>query len=280
MKERKVGQQVQGFRAQDGAGVKLVRVLGHETIYDFDPFLMLDSFDSTNQKDFEAGFPEHPHRGIETVSFIAKGRMTHEDHLGSKETIHDGEAQWLTAGSGAYHSEMPGGERLLGLQLWLNLPAKDKMKASPAYHGILKEEIQEFPFDGGKLRLITGEYQGHKGWQGKYLPLDYYDIHLEPNARLTVDVKEQNTVMLFTLLGDIVTAGTHIDEKTAVKMLDGDKVIIEAGANGAQVMLMSAPPLKEPIVWNGPIVMNTQAELRQAVNEIYHGGFIKEVTKY
>lgn len=280
MKERKVGQQVQGFRTQDGAGVKLVRVLGHETTYDFDPFLMLDSFDSTNQKDFEAGFPEHPHRGIETVSFIAKGRMTHEDHLGSKETIHDGEAQWLTAGSGAYHSEMPGGERLLGLQLWLNLPAKDKMKASPAYHGILKEEIQEFPFDGGKLRLITGEYQGHKGWQGKYLPLDYYDIHLEPNARLTVDVKEQNTVMLFTLLGDIVTAGTHIDEKTAVKMLDGDKVIIEAGANGAQVMLMSAPPLKEPIAWNGPIVMNTQAELRQAVNEIYHGGFIKEVTKY
>lgn len=280
MKERKVGQQIQGFRAQDGAGVKLVRVLGHETIYDFDPFLMLDSFDSTNQKDFEAGFPEHPHRGIETVSFIAKGRMTHEDHLGSKETIHDGEAQWLTAGSGAYHSEMPGGERLLGLQLWLNLPAKYKMKASPAYHGILKEEIQEFSFDGGKLRLITGEYQGHKGWQGKYLPLDYYDIHLEPNARLTVDVKEQNTVMLFTLLGDIVTAGTHIDEKTAVKMLDGDKVIIEAGANGAQVMLMSAPPLKEPIAWNGPIVMNTQAELRQAVNEIYHGGFIKEVTKY
>lgn len=280
MKTRIVAQQVQGFRAEDGAGVKLVRVLGHETIYDFDPFLMLDSFDSTNRKDYEAGFPEHPHRDIETVSFIAKGEMTHEDHLGSKQTISDGEAQWLTAGSGAYHSEMPGGERLLGLQLWLNMPAKDKMKASPAYFGIMNEEIQEFPLEGGKLRLLTGEYQGHKGWQGKYVPLDYYDIHLEPNAKISLDVKAQNTVMLFTLLGDIVTAGTHVNEKTAVRLVDGDTVEIEAGVNGAQVMLMSAPALNEPIAWNGPIVMNTQAELRQAVNEIYHGGFIKEDTKY
>lgn len=280
MKERKVIQQVQGFRAQDGAGVSLVRVLGHDTIYDFDPFLMLDSFDSHNRDEFKAGFPEHPHRGIETVSFIAKGSMTHEDHLGSKQTITDGEAQWLTASSGAYHSEMPAGDSLLGLQLWLNLPAKDKMTASPAYHGILKDQIQEFTFDGGKLRLLTGEYKGHKGWQGKYLPLDYYDIHLEPHAKITLDVKEQNTVMLFTLVGDVTSAGTHIKEKTAARLVDGDSVTIEAGDRGSEVMLMSAPATKEPIAWNGPIVMNTQAELRQTMKELYYGGFIKESIKY
>jgi len=280
MKERKVIQQVQGFRAQDGAGVSLVRVLGHDTVYDFDPFLMLDSFDSHNRDEFKAGFPEHPHRGIETVSFLAKGKMTHQDHLGSKQTISDGEAQWLTAGSGAYHSEMPDGDSLLGLQLWLNLPAKDKMTASPAYHGILKNEIQEFPFEGGKLRLITGEYKGHHGWQGKYLPLDYYDIHLDPNAVITLDVKEQNTVMVFTLVGDATAGGTHINEKTAARLVDGDTVTIIAGDKGAEVMLMSAPPTKEPIAWNGPIVMNTQAELRKTMHELYYGGFIKEDTKY
>ena len=114
MKERKVIQKVRGVRATDGAGVRLVRVLGNETMYDFDPFLMLDSFDSDNPDDYRRGFPEHPHRGIETVSFIAKGSMTHEDHLGSRQTITDGEAQWLTAGSGAFHSEQPGGIRMLG----------------------------------------------------------------------------------------------------------------------------------------------------------------------
>ena len=280
MKERKVVQQVQGFRAKDGAGVSLVRVLGHETVYDYDPFLMLDSFDSTDPRDYEAGFPEHPHRGIETVSFIAKGEMTHGDHLGSRQTISDGEAQWLTAGSGAYHSEQPGGERLLGLQLWLNLPKKDKMTAAPAYHGITRDEIQEFPFEGGKLRLLTGDYQGHKGWQGKYLPLDYYDIHMESGAKLSLDVKEGNTVMVFTLMGDAAVCGTHVNEKTAARLADGDTVTIEAGEQGAEVMLMSAPPTNESIAWYGPIVMNTEDELRTAVKELRSGAFIKQNTAY
>lgn len=193
--ERKVVKKVQGFRTTDGAGVSLVRVLGHDTVYDFDPFLMLDSFDSTNPKDYEAGFPTHPHRGIETVSFLAKGKMTHKDHLGTEQVISDGEAQWLTAGSGVFHSEQPAGDRLLGLQLWLNMPAKDKMAAPPAYHGILRDEIKEFTFEGGYLRLLAGEYMGNKGWQGKYLPLDYYDIHLNSNSNITLDVKKDNTVI-------------------------------------------------------------------------------------
>lgn len=280
MKERKVVEQVRGFNAEDGAGVKLVRVLGHDNIYNFDPFLMLDSFDSHNPKDYEKGFPTHPHRGIETVSFLAKGSMTHEDHLGTKQTIRDGEAQWLTAGSGAFHSEMPAGDSILGLQLWLNLPKAAKMEAAPAYHGILKDEVQEFPFEGGKLRLLTGEYKGHKGWQGKYLPLDYYDIHLDPNASVTIDVKADNTVMIFTLKGDVVTDGTPIKEKTAARLVDGDAVTIQAGASGAEVMLMSAPPTKEPIAWYGPIVMNTEDELRTAVNELNRGTFIKHKTAY
>ena len=278
--ERKVIQKVKGFRATDGAGVSLVRVLGHGTDYDFDPFLMLDSFDCDDQREYSAGIPTHPHRGIETVTFLAKGRMTHGDHLGTTQTISDGEAQWLTAGSGAFHSEHPGGNHLLGLQLWLNLPKKDKMTAAPVYHGITNDEIQEFPFEGGKLRLLTGEYQGHKGWQGKYLPLNYYDIHMNPGAKITLDVKPENTVMVFTLVGDIVTGGTHVETKTAVRLVDGDTVTIEAGRDGAEVMLMSAPALHEPISWYGPIVMNTQSEIRTAIHELNDGTFVKQNTKY
>lgn len=280
MKTRQIVQQIKGVRATDGAGVSLVRVLGHDTIYDFDPFLMLDSFDSERPEEFSAGFPEHPHRGIETISYIAKGEMTHEDHLGSKQTIREGEAQWLTAGSGAFHSEQPGGNKLLGLQLWLNLPRKDKMTAPPAYHGILKDEIQTFPFEGGILRLITGNYQNNKGWQGKYLPLDYYDIQLNPHASISINVPVTNTVMIFTLQGDAMVCQTPVSEKTAALLADGDKVIIETGNKAAQVMLMSAPPTREPIAWYGPIVMNEQQEIRKAIQELNEGTFIKQNTKY
>ena len=154
MQLRKVTHTLKGVRATDGAGVSLVRVLGANTTDTCDPFLMLDSFDSTDPEDYRAGFPMHPHRGIETVTFIARGAMVHEDHLGTKATVTDGEAQWLTAGSGAFHSEMPQAtERLLCVQLWLNLPARDKLTAPPSYHGITRDEIREFPFEGGTLRL-------------------------------------------------------------------------------------------------------------------------------
>lgn len=280
MKYREVIQQVKGVPAKDGAGVSLVRVLGHDTIYDFDPFLMLDSFDSSDPKEFSAGFPEHPHRGIETVSFIAEGSMTHEDHLGNRQTIGDGEAQWLTAGSGAFHSEYPGGERILGLQLWLNMPAKDKMSAPPAYHGIVRNEIKEFQLEGAKLRLLTGRFNGHKGWQGKYLPLDYYDIHIEKNAAIDIDVKPENTVMVFTLKGEAYVGDTLLSEKTAARLSEGDKVRIRTGQGEAEVMLMSAPATGEKIAWYGPIVMNEEQELRSAITELHNGTFIKHDTSY
>ena len=160
--KRKIIDKVTGYRTTDGAGVSLVRVLGNRTVETFDPILMLDSFDSTDPSAYEAGFPMHPHRGIETISLISTGNMMHRDSLGNSDTITDGEVQWMTAGSGILHEEMlPPSKRLLGVQLWLNMPGKDKMK-SPEYHSIKKEEIKEIPIDGGILRLISGQYKEHK----------------------------------------------------------------------------------------------------------------------
>jgi redox-sensitive bicupin YhaK (pirin superfamily) len=279
---RHVENQVQGFRTSDGAGVSLVRVLGHDTVGTFDPFLMLDAFDSTNPDDYMAGFPMHPHRGIETVMFLSKGSIVHEDHLGNKATIHDGEAQWLTAGSGAFHSEMPeAAERMLGVQLWLNLPAHDKMTADPAFREILKDDIQEFALDAGTLRLIAGTYEGHSGVQGKYLPLDYFDIHLDAGGTLELSVPSDNkSAMVFTLEGDAIVSGTPVAAKTAAKLGDGDTVTIQAGDEPIEILFMCSERLDEPVEWYGPIVMNTHQEILDALDEIDLGTFVKKQTEY
>lgn len=279
---REVIRQVQGYRAIDGAGVSLVRVLGDATTAVYDPFLMLDAFDSTDPADYVAGFPTHPHRGIETFTFLSKGSIVHEDHLGTKATIHDGEAQWLTAGSGAFHSEMPQpAERMLGVQLWLNIPAKDKMRAEPFYHGVTNDEIQEFPLAGGKLRLLAGNYNGHVGIQGKYLPLDFYDIFLDPHASIRLNIPGRyRSAMVFTLEGDAIVSGTNVAAKTAAKFGEGDTATIEAGSEPIEILFISSNYLCEPIAWGGPIVMNTQAELLQAYDELDLGTFIKQAAKY
>lgn len=279
---RKVENRVKGSRTKDGAGVSLVRVLGNTTTDIYNPFLMLDAFDSTNPDDYTAGFPMHPHRGIETVTFLSKGSIVHEDHLGTKASISDGEAQWLTAGSGAYHSEMPQpAERMLGVQLWLNIPAKYKMVAEPFYHGVINEEIEEIPIEGGKLRLICGNYGEYSGIQGKYLPLDYYDIHLDAWGKLTLDVVgEEKSAMVFTLEGDAIVSGEMVSEKTAAKLGDGDTVTIEAGENPIEILFMCSEKLDEPVAWYGPIVMNTHEELQQALDELRNGEFVKQDAKY
>lgn len=247
--ERKVKQEVTGFRTRDGAGVSLVRVLGPDTISEYDPILMLDSFDSTNPKDYIAGFPLHPHRGIETISYVYRGQMTHKDSLGNEDTIGEGEVQWMTAGSGIMHEErLPASERLLGVQLWLNLPAEDKM-VTPAYNSIKNQQIQEIPLKNGKIRLLAGEYDGHKGYQSMYLPLNYYDIHLDPEASLSIDTKEDESIMLFTLWGEATVAGKRIKEKTAVKLTDGDRVTIQSSAKASQVLFVSSKKLDEPVAW-------------------------------
>ncbi|ACL77060.1 pirin family protein [Ruminiclostridium cellulolyticum] len=278
--ERKIKQQVRGYKTQDGAGVNLVRVLGNGTVQEYDPILMLDSFDSTNPDDYTAGFPMHPHRGIETISYVYRGYMTHRDSLGNEDTIGDGEVQWMTAGSGILHEEkLPASERLLGVQLWLNLPAKNKM-VPPAYHSIKNSEIEEIELENGKLRLLAGEFQGTKGYLSKYLPLDYYDIHLDPNASIVLNTDSERSVMVFTLLGDAYIGDALIKEKTAVKLTSGDHVKIKATDKNTQVLFISSTLLAEPVVWGGPIVMNTKEELNKAFNELKEGTFLQNKISY
>ena len=172
-------------------------------------------------------------------------------------------------------------ERMLGVQLWLNIPARYKMTADPFYHGILNDEIQEFALDAGKLRLVAGSYQGHSGIQGKYSPLDFYDIHLEPHGKAELDVPGGNkSVMVFTLEGDAVVSGTPVAAKTAAKLGEGDTVTIEAGVTPIEILFMCSERLGEPIAWYGPIVMNTHQELLDALDEIDLGTFIKKAATY
>lgn len=278
--ERKIKQQVKGYKTQDGAGVNLVRVLGNRTVQEYDPILMLDSFDSTNPADYIAGFPMHPHRGIETISYLYKGYMTHRDSLGNEDTIGNGEVQWMTAGSGIMHEEkLPAAERLLGVQLWLNLPAKDKM-VPPAYESIKASTIEEIKLENGMLRLLAGDYEGTKGYQSKYLPLDYYDLHINANATIHLNTKSNHSVILFTLLGDVFIGGELVKEKTAVHLTSGDFVIIQASTENTQVLFISSIALNEPVVWGGPIVMNTKTELNQAFDELREGTFLQSNIKY
>jgi len=278
--ERKIKSKITGFRTRDGAGVSLVRVLGHNTVEEYDPILLLDSFDSTNPDDYTKGFPMHPHRGIETISYVYRGKMTHRDSLGNEDTIGDGEVQWMTAGSGILHEEMlPASERLLGVQLWLNLAAKDKMVA-PAYKSIKNSEIEEIELENGKLRLLAGKYKDKAGYIGKYQPLDYYDIHLNPNASTVIETERDRSIMVFTLLGDAYIAGELVKEKTAVKLTEGDYVEIKATDKKVQVLFISSKALREPVAWGGPIVMNTKEELNKAFDDLKKGTFLQDNISY
>jgi redox-sensitive bicupin YhaK (pirin superfamily) len=241
---------------------------------------MLDSFDSTNPDDYTAGFPMHPHRGIETISYVFRGKMTHRDSLGNEDTISDGEVQWMTAGSGILHEEkLPASERLLGVQLWLNLAASDKW-VPPAYRSVKNSEIEEIEIENGKLRLLAGQYETHQGYLSNYLPLDYYDIHLKPNSEFSVKTESNRSVMLFTLLGDCTIGGEFIEEKTAVKVGDGDYIKLKTTDKSAQVLFISSQRLEEPIAWGGPIVMNTREELDQAFVDLRQGTFLKKDIEY
>ncbi len=278
--ERTVKTQIRGYKTKDGAGVNLIRVLGNGTVQEYDPILLLDSFDSTNPDDYTAGFPMHPHRGIETISYVYHGKMTHKDSLGNEDTIADGEVQWMTAGSGILHEEkLPPSTRLLGIQLWLNLPARDKM-VPPAYHSIKNSEIEEIELENGRLRLLAGKFEGRQGYLSKYLPLDYYDIHLNPNASIVLNTESERSVMVFTLLGDAYIGGELIKEKTAVKLTSGDHVEIKATDKNAQILFISSTLLSEPVVWGGPIVMNTREELNKAFDDLEKGTFLKTEISY
>ena len=276
MAARTVKKKVQGNRAIDGAGVNLVRVLGRDTVLDFDPFLMLDSFDSTNPEDYIKGFPTHPHRGIETITYLIEGIIEHEDSLGNKGTIKSGQSQWMTAGSGIMHQEMPKEHpRMLGLQLWLNLAAKDKM-AQPKYFDITEEMIGVAKEDGAVIRVISGAYKSTSGVSPSYIPATIYDVTLEKSGKIELPTKPGETVFVFLIQGDGIVARELINEKTAVLLNDGDSVILEAPKDGeTRFIFAMAKPLKESVAWGGPIVMNTREELNQAFIELQHDTFIK-----
>jgi len=276
MKHRGILKTVRGQRAVDGAGVSLVRVLSNRDVYDFDPFLMLDSFDSTDPADYTAGFPWHPHRGIETITYLIHGKIEHMDSLGNKGTIESGESQWMSAGSGILHQEMPmASERMLGLQLWLNLPKSEKM-SDPAYLGITQDMMPVVETEHATVRVLSGNYGGVTGVTPRHIQAGILDVSLKKNGSITMPTKPDETVFAFLITGDAVIDAHLINEKTAVLFGAGDSITIEATPDRAlRFLLFSGKALHEPIAWGGPIVMNTRDELDLAFDELRRGTFIK-----
>ena len=276
MNHRKVSRVVTGRPGRDGAGVNLTRVLATHTIADFDPFLMLDSFDSRNPADYIAGFPTHPHRGIETITYLVEGQIDHQDSLGNMGVISDGSSQWMTAGSGILHQEMPQAQpRMLGFQLWLNLSAKDKM-TEPKYFDIQPENIPSVVEEGSVVRVISGEYNGVKGVKPYHIQATLMDISLEAGRSIDIPVPAEETVFLFLMQNGALVDGKRYGEKSALLMSDGDTVTVTAPDEAnCRFQLVAGQPLHEPVAWGGPIVMNTEAELDEAFSDLRYGRFIR-----
>lgn len=268
-----------GTPTSDGAGVQLIRVLGHGNVNDCDPFLMLDAFDSTDPADYAPGFPWHPHRGIETITYLVAGRVEHSDSLGHHGVIESGDTQWMTAGSGIIHQEMPlPSERLLGVQLWVNLPARAKMTA-PHYADIRTESIPVVETKAARVRVIAGSFSGTPGaFTPRHAPVTFLDIEFHPQGSLLIPTEHAATVFVYILTGSVTCTpeGAPIMEKHAILCGAGEALSLTAGNGEARCLVFAAPPLREPIAWGGPIVMNSQAELDQAFNELANGSFIRE----
>ena len=291
---RTVLRQVAGRPAVDGAGVRLVRVLGSPTVKDFDPFLMLDAFDSQNPDDYIRGFPMHPHRGIETVTYLAEGEIDHEDSLGNKGKIIGGGCQWMTAGGGILHQEMPQpSPRMLGLQLWVNLAQKDKM-VPPKYRDLQPHQIIHVKEPGVEVRVLSGEYKGHKGaMQADYVKVTFLDVMLDAGAAWTLQTDPEDTVFAYVLYGECSAgpvpgaspcggkgsnycAQTPVNARHAVLFSAGECLTLTGGAQDSRLVVVAGKALREPVAWGGPIVMNTDEELRQAFFELEDGTFIKK----
>lgn len=274
--EAKIIHQEKGMRTQDGAGVRLVRVLSNRTVAAYDPLLMLDSFDSTDPSDYLAGFPMHPHRGIETITYLRQGEMTHRDSLGNEGLITDGGSQWMTAGSGIMHEEMPqASERMLGVQVWLNMPQAQKM-AAPAYHDLQAADCPSLAVDGGEVVVIGGEFRGVKGFQGQYHPLTFLSIRLEAGGSLTLPLKAGASQTVFLLEGDARLGKVVVEEKTAVRLAEGDQLTLQSAGSPIEVLFFESQALEEPVAWGGPVVMNTQEELEEAFRQLREGTFIQD----
>ncbi len=286
----------------EGAGVKLHRAFGFGDTEEVDPFLLLDDFRNDTPQDYQAGFPWHPHRGIETITYILAGNVEHQDSLGNHGNLGAGDIQWMTAGSGIMHQEMPRGDtqgRMHGFQLWANLPASHKMD-NPRYQDITSAEIPEVIADNGTIaRIICGEFWGKKGpVEGVAANPCYLDITVPANTtcRLPVDTHAQAFAYIFQGNGQFADASKPmgvLTEKTLpngeeyilrettgnrslILFSAGDEVIVTAGEQGLRFLLVSGKPIKEPVAWHGPIVMNTQEEIKQAMRDLNNGNFIKQ----
>ena len=278
-KIRTIRKITKGMHAVDGAGVNLVRVFGYNDTKDYDPFLMLDAFDSTNPDDYTKGFPWHPHRGIETITYLIQGDIEHSDSLGNKGSIRDGDCQWMTAGSGIIHQEMPKAtKRMLGAQIWLNLPSKDKMTA-PRYGDIKRENIPVIEENGSIVHVIAGDYIGNKGaFEGSFVKATYLDVELEAGKEWHFETEEDANLFIYIVQGEgrfNPDSDETTLEKQAVLFNPGLSVWVKAADQGIRFLLLTAKPLKEPIAWGGPIVMNTKEELNLAFKELDDNTFIK-----
>ena len=284
----------------EGAGVKLHRAFGFGATGEFDPFLLLDDFRNERPGDYLAGFPWHPHRGIETITYVLAGTVEHGDSLGNQGKLGAGDVQWMTAGSGIMHQEMPQGDargRMHGFQLWANLPSSLKMTA-PRYQDIPAGEIAEIVDDDGtRVRVICGEFWGKRGpVNGIAADPRYLDISVPPRRRKVLPVETYRHAFAYVFEGsgsfsdasepfgvltekDTAEGETVVRERTGNRSLvvfgSGDEVTVEAGEEGIRFLLVSGRPIQEPVAWYGPIVMNTNAELQQAVTELRNGTFIK-----
>ena len=286
--------------AMEGAGVHLHRVFGFGDTKPFDPFLMMDDFRNDHPNQYSKGFPWHPHRGIETITYVLKGTVAHADSLGNFGDLSDGDIQWMTAGSGIIHQEMPKGDQnghMHGFQLWANLPSADKM-TTPRYQDIKSKEIRILEEDdGSKIKVIAGNFKGVKGpvdnisadphyldifvpaGMGKRWPFDTYrqgfSYIFEGSARFDGASNPVGVKVEKEYGGREVEIRDLSGNRTLVLFDRGDEVVVNAGPKGVRFLLISGKPLKEPVAWHGPIVMNTQAELQQAIKELNNGTFIK-----
>lgn len=265
----------------EGAGVRLKRAFGYVDS-SLDPFLLLDDFHSDNPNDYIAGFPWHPHRGIETITYMIEGKLEHGDSMGNKGVIQTGDVQWMTAGSGIIHQEMPKQERGLmwGFQLWANLPASHKMM-EPRYRDITTNDIPEVSLNNNavKIKIICGNINGVKGpVQDIITEPEYLDVEIKPNTEFTRKIPSDHNVLAYTIRGNGYFDHKKqelVKKETLVLYKEGELVSISAGEEGLRFLLISGKPIKEPVAWRGPIVMNTEQELMTAFHEYQVGTFIK-----
>ena len=263
----------------EGAGVRLNRAFGFREMSGLDPFLLLDDFRSENPDDYLKGFPWHPHRGMETITYLLDGQVEHGDSLGNQGLITPGDVQWMTAGSGIIHQEMPKGDgkgRMAGFQLWSNLPAASKMM-DPRYRDVKDAEIPRVKTaDGATVRVIAGEVDGQRGPVRDIVSdPEYLDVSVAKGSRFTHPVKPDHTVFAFVFEGEGEFGGQKCNDGTIVLYGPGSSVVVSTDKHPVRFLLVSGKPLGEPVAWYGPIVMNTQDELKTAFREFQDGTFVK-----